>query len=121
MRKSIDGLAEIIRGRLALDPFDRSLFLFCGKRRDRMKGLLWEGDGFVMLYKRLDSGGFQWPRTEQRAFELTPQQLRWLLEGLAIEQPKSDQARKKRRALLNLPCVRRTFSLNIQTFLDIYG
>ena len=89
MRKSIDGLAEIIRGRLALDPFDRSLFLFCGKRRDRMKGLLWEGDGFVMLYKRLDSGGFQWPRTEQRAFELTPQQLRWLLEGLAIEQPKA--------------------------------
>ena len=46
MRKSIDGLAMIIQSNLSLDPFNKSLFLFCGKRCDRIKGLLWEGDGF---------------------------------------------------------------------------
>ena len=56
---------------------------------DRIKGLLWEGDGFLLLYKRLDNGRFQWPRNETEAKLLTPQQTRWLLEGLTIEQPKA--------------------------------
>lgn len=89
MRKSIDGLAAAVQGRLSMDPFSQSLFLFCGKRRDRMKALLWEKDGFVLLYKRLDNGAFKWPRTEQQARELTQQELRWLLEGLEIDQPKA--------------------------------
>ena len=42
--------------------FQNALFLFCGRRKDRIKGLYWEGDGFVLLYKRLESGSFQWPR-----------------------------------------------------------
>ena len=84
LRKSIDGLALIVQGHLAL-------FLFCGRRCDRIKGLLWEGDGFLMLYKRLDHGRFQWPRNELEARKLTPQQTRWLLEGLSIEQPKAIQ------------------------------
>ncbi len=89
LRRSIDGLAEIVQGQLHLDPFSKALFLFCGRRRDRIKGLLWEGDGFLLLYKRLDNGNFQWPRNETEARLLTPQQTRWLLEGLMIEQPKA--------------------------------
>ena len=89
LRRSIDGLAAIVQGQLQLDPFCKGLFLFCGRRYDRIKGLLWEGDGFLLLYKRLDNGRFQWPRNETEAKLLTPQQTRWLLEGLTIEQPKA--------------------------------
>ena len=69
-----------------------SLFLFCGRRRDRIKAMYWEGNGFVLLYKRLESGSFQWPRSEAEAKQLTAQQYRWLMEGLSIEQPKAHQA-----------------------------
>ena len=89
LRRSIDGLATLIQGQLRLDPFSSALFLFCGRRRDRIKGLLWERDGFLLLYKRLDNGQFQWPRNETEAKLLTPQQTRWLLEGLTIDQPKA--------------------------------
>ena len=59
LRRGMEGLANIIRFRFHLDPYDRNtLFLFCGKRTDRIKGLLWEGDGFLLLYKRLDTGAF---------------------------------------------------------------
>ena len=89
MRKGIDGLAEIIQGKLSLDPFDRSLFLFCGKNARKLKGLLWEGDGFLLLNKRLENGRYSFPRTETEAKRLTEQQIRWLLEGLSIEQKKA--------------------------------
>ncbi len=62
MRKSIDGLAAMVQCQYHLDPFNRSIFLFCGGKSDRIKILLWEGDGFVLLYKRLESGRFRWPR-----------------------------------------------------------
>lgn len=94
LRKGIDGLATIIQGQLKLDPFSKNLFLFCGRRCDRIKGLLWEGDGYLLLYKRLDNGRFQWPRNETEARLLTAQQTRWLLEGLSIEQSKAIKAGK---------------------------
>ncbi len=89
LRRGIDGLAAIIQQQFELDPFSEALFLFCGTRKDRIKGLLWEGNGFLLLYKRLESGSFQWPRNGDEARELTPQQYRWLMEGLSIEQPKA--------------------------------
>ena len=89
MRKSIGGLAAIIQQQYQLDLFSNSAFLFCGRRRNRMKVLLWEDSGFLLLYKRLDNGQFQWPRNEIEARLLTPQQTRWLLEGLKIDQPKA--------------------------------
>ena len=64
MRKSIDGLAAVVQEQFSLNPFTSSLYLFCGKRRDRIKCLLWEGDGFCLLYKRLENGSFRWPRSE---------------------------------------------------------
>ena len=94
MRKGIDGLATIVQGKLSLDPFSRSLYLFCGRNRRKIKGLLWERDGFLLLYKRLDNGSFRWPRNETEAKKLTPQQIRWLMEGLAIEQPKAIKTSK---------------------------
>ena len=89
LRRGIDGLAEIVQGKLSLDPYSTALFLFCGRRRDRIKGLLWEGDGFLLLYKRLDNGAFRWPRNETEAKLLTEQERRWLFEGLELEQPKA--------------------------------
>ena len=86
MRKSIDGLAAVVQQQFYLNPFQPALFLFCGKRCDRLKALLWEGDGFVLLYKRLESGRFQWPRTESECRPITWQEFRWLMEGLQIEQ-----------------------------------
>ena len=94
MRKGIDGLATIVQEKLSLDSFSRSLYLFCGRNRSKIKGLLWEGDGFLLLYKRLDNGSFRWPRNETEAKKLTPQQIRWLMEGLAIEQPKAIKTSK---------------------------
>ena len=89
LRRSIDGLAAIVQGQLEVDVFSKGVFLFCGRRCDRIKGLLWEGDGFLLLYKRLDNGKFQWPRNETEARLLTEQRTRWLLEGLKIEHPKA--------------------------------
>lgn len=79
----------MVQQRFQLDPFSDSLFLFCGRRTDRIKALYWEGDGFVLLYKRLENGRFQWPRTPEDVRTLTEQQFRWLMEGLSIDQPKA--------------------------------
>ena len=87
MRRSIDGLAAMVQKEFKLDPYERNLFLFCGKRSDRIKALYYEGDGFILFYKRLERGRFQWPRKESEARQITRRQLRWLLEGLRIEQP----------------------------------
>lgn len=89
LRRGVDGLAAHVKQSFNLDPFSSSLFLFCGRRSDRIKGLLWEGDGFLLLYKRLEAGRFQWPRDGGEAEAITRQQLRWLMEGLAIKQPKA--------------------------------
>lgn len=91
LRKSIDGLVNLVKERLGLDPFSSSLFMFCGRRCDRLKALLWEGDGFVLLYKRLEGGQYQWPRTPEEARKLTAQEYRWLMEGLSVNQPKANR------------------------------
>ena len=67
----------------------RALYLFCGRRSDRIKGLVWEGDGFLLLYKKLVNGSFQWPRNACEVKSLTPKQFRWLMEGLTIEPRKA--------------------------------
>ena len=92
LRLGIDGLATLVQRDFNLDPFHSGiLFLFCGRRTDRIKGLLFEGDGFLLLYKRLENGSFQWPRNETEMKALTPQQYKWLMEGLALEQRKAIQ------------------------------
>ena len=92
LRRGIDGLANLVKSQFQMDPFQRALFLFCGRRRDRLKALYREGDGCLLLYKRLESGSFQWPRSTKEVQALTPQQYRWLMEGLKTEQPKANKA-----------------------------
>lgn len=90
LRYGIDGLASHVSQVFGLNPFEpNTLFLFCGRRTDRIKGLLWEGDGFLLLYKRIESGKFKWPRDKNEVKEMTPQQYRWLMEGLSIEPKKT--------------------------------
>ena len=85
LRRGIDGLASIIKFNFQLDPYEKDiLFLFCGRRSDRINGLVWEGDGFLLLYKRLELGGFSWPRTKEEALEITPEQYQALMQGLEI-------------------------------------
>ena len=64
LRRGIDGLASIVRLQYGMELKEDSLFLFCGRRTDRIKALYWSGDGYVLLYKRLSNGRFQWPRNE---------------------------------------------------------
>ena len=82
MRKGLNSLVPFIQQHFKLDPYASSLFLFCGKRCDRLKALLWEPDGFVLLYKRLDNGRYQWPRNAQEVRQLTWEQFTWLMQGL---------------------------------------
>lgn len=91
MRKSIDGLCAVIAQQLKAEPDGRSIYLFCGRRCDRIKVLLKEPDGFVLLYKRLDvvQGRYHWPRNKAEARPITWQQFDWLMSGLEIEQPKA--------------------------------
>lgn len=88
-RNAGEGLATIVQGKLRCDPYSKALFLFCGRQRDRIKGQLWENDGFLLLYKRLDNGAFQWPRNGAEARLLTTQETGWQLDGLELEQPKA--------------------------------
>ena len=91
MRKSIDGLCAIIMSHLQHEPGGNSIYLFCGKRCDRIKVLLREPDGYVLLYKRLDviHGRDRWPRNSSEVKPITWQQFEWLMSGLEIEQPKA--------------------------------
>jgi transposase len=87
MRKQIDGLAAIVQSQVEME--EGVLFLFCGKRTDRIKGLFWDGTGYVMICKRLSNCRFQWPRNEEELKKITPQEYRWLMEGLSIYQRKA--------------------------------
>ena len=88
MRKSFDGLSGIIRGTFGGDPADGSLFLFVNKRRDRIKALWWDGQGLVLLAKRLEKGRFLWPTiAREGSVTLTTAQLAMLLEGLDWRTP----------------------------------
>ena len=96
MRKSINGLMGIIQSTYQMDPFANAAYLFCGKRADRIKVLHFEQDGMTLLYHRLDQGRYQWPRNASEARPLSRQQLRWLLEGLAVDQQHAIPDAKKK-------------------------
>ena len=94
MRKSFDGLSSIIRGTFGSDPTDGSLFLFVNKRRDRIKALWWDGDGYVLWYKRLEEGTFEVVPSgsgEERV-RIDSTQLAMILGGVRLE-----SARRRKR------------------------
>lgn len=89
LRKGIDGLSIIIGDKYKQNPFEQgTLFLFCGRRSDRIKGLLWMGNGFLLLYKRFEAGRLSWPRNTEEAAELTEEQYHYLMLGLNPLDPK---------------------------------
>jgi transposase len=86
LRKGIDGLAALVKLKYGLEPLEKdTLFLFCGTRRDRIKGLLWTGDRYILLYIRLADGRFQWPRTADEARSLTGEEFMRLMDGFSID------------------------------------
>lgn len=85
LRKGIDGLTEVVASDFELDPYTKTLFLFCGTRKDRFKGLLWDGDGFLLLYKRFEDGRLQWPTNQTEIRKLQPKQLERLLSGWSLD------------------------------------
>ena len=89
MRKSIDGLCAIIQEQFSME-IDHALFLFCGRKCDRIKAILKEPDGIVMIYKRLTAqGSYRWPRNKSEVRNLTWREFDWLMSGIDIEQPKA--------------------------------
>jgi transposase len=86
MRKSINGLMNIVQASFLLDPFSEDLFVFCNRNRDRLKILEWDGDGFWLYFKRLEKGHFRWPTAGEKAtMTLTGEELKMLLGGVRVE------------------------------------
>ncbi len=84
-RKGINGLAILVEEHLEQDPFSEQLFVFCNRKRDKVKILYWESSGFCLWQKCLEKSRFKWPRKhENGVINLTGQQLNWLLDGYDI-------------------------------------
>lgn len=94
MRKGFDGLSGIVMSELAKDPMDGSVYIFINRRRDRMKILLWESGGFLLYYKRLESGTFDYPLNElgESRISISWEDLVLILQGIQL----TKVARKKR-------------------------
>lgn len=87
LRKSIDGLAALVKEGFELDPFSACLFVFCNRQRDKVKILQWQDSGFWLHYRRLERGHFRWPIEQtSETVMVTRRELRWLLDGLSLEQ-----------------------------------
>jgi len=84
-RKQIRGLSVLVEEELELDPFSAHLFAFCNRRRDQVKLLLWERNGFVLWQKKLEADRFPWPRDHgAEVIELKGRELNWLLDGMDV-------------------------------------
>ena len=103
MRKSFDGLCGIINGTLKEDPLSGAVYIFVNKRKDRIKLLFWDGDGFWIFYKRLEKGTFQVPdySAEASSLEFSYDQLLLILQGIDLRSVK--RRRRYYHDVLNLP------------------
>lgn len=88
LRKSIDGLAILVKEGFNLDPFSPCLFVFCNRNRNKLKILEWDHNGFWLHYRRLERGKFEWPEGDDsdQPLKINHRELRWLLDGLSIKQ-----------------------------------
>lgn len=87
LRKSVDGLALIVQEQFKLSPFSRNLYVFCNRKRDKIKILEWDTSGFWLHYKRLEKDKFRWPDEIHGTHICIDQRsLRWLLDGLSIRE-----------------------------------
>jgi transposase len=81
-RKGADGLAALAQSVLRQDPFSGLIIVFRSKRADRIKLLVWDGTGLVLIWKRLEASSFKWPPITDGVMRLSAAQLAALLEGL---------------------------------------
>jgi transposase len=86
MRKSFDGLTGIVQNELKADPLSGAIFIFLNRRRNQVKLLLWEGDGFSLYHKRLEKGSYELPAgsDEQLAVTIEADRLLLLLKGISL-------------------------------------
>jgi len=82
MRKAINGLSIMVEQHLSRDPFSGDLFVFCNRRRNMIKILYWDKNGFCLWHKRLEEHKFQWPESAEEVVMIGPRELEWLLDGL---------------------------------------
>lgn len=82
MRKAINGLSIMVEQHLSRDPFSGDLFVFCNRRRNMIKILYWDKNGFCLWHKRLEEHKFQWPQSAEEVVMIGPRELEWLLTGL---------------------------------------
>jgi transposase len=95
-RKNINGLAALVEQAMQLDPLSRAVFAFSNRRRDRIKLLLWDRNGFWLLTKRLEQDRFKWPSTAA-VLELSTEHLHWLLEGIDLDAMRRHPTRQYQR------------------------
>lgn len=81
-RKGMDGLAAIVQSEFGLDPFSGAIFVFRAKRSDRLKIVVWDGTGLVLVYKRIEGAGFIWPKISNGTVSITRSQFEALFVGL---------------------------------------
>ena len=93
MRKSINGLSILVDD-FDLDPFSGHLFVFCNRRRNILKVLYWDRNGFCLWHKRLEEHRFDWPRSIAEVMEIESRSLDWLLDGLKLHQPTAHSSLK---------------------------
>ena len=101
LRNNIDGLSLMVEKKFRLDVFSDCLFVFCNRRRDKLKILYWDRNGFWLYYRRLEEGVFQWPEGEgeRGSMEITARQFNWLLDGLTIHEAKAHREVLKRKLI----------------------
>jgi transposase len=86
LRKGFDGLAQITRETVEQDPFSGYFFVFSNRRRDRVKILYWDRDGFAIWMKRLERGSFCWPAPDAKSIEWTVAELAAVLGGIDLKE-----------------------------------
>jgi len=88
LRKGLDGLSALVQSRLNENPFNGSLYIFRGRRGDKIKVLWYSHDGLCLFYKRLSDGKFVWPQVAEGTVAMSAAQLAMLLEGIDWRRPK---------------------------------
>ena len=103
MRKSFDGLAALVENELELSALSGALFVFCNRRRDRLKVLHWDGSGLCVYAKRLERGTFAWPRSSAPTLRFSEFQLRGLLHGIDFREARERKWLRKSHRRDDLP------------------
>lgn len=91
MRKAINGLSILVQENMDIDPFSGHLFVFCNRKRNILKILYWDRNGFCLWSKRLEKHFFRWPASSEEVMKIDQRELMWLVDGLEINQQKAHE------------------------------